>query len=66
MTNKTFDLIVAAGKNGEIGYKGCIPWPRLRLDRNIARCAGENIIVVCVCACVCVCVCVCVFPAEQI
>ncbi|KAL5469437.1 hypothetical protein EMCRGX_G030692 [Ephydatia muelleri] len=29
---KTFDMIVAAGRNGEIGYKGRLPWPMLRTD----------------------------------
>lgn len=30
--NKTFDIIVAVGRNREIGYKGNVPWPKLKTD----------------------------------
>ena len=42
---KTFDMIVAAGRNGEIGYKGHIPWPMLRLDKDMALCKSNTCVV---------------------
>ena len=42
---KTFDMIVAAGRNGEIGYKGRLPWPMLRLDKDMVLCKYNTCVV---------------------